>query len=295
MGRGRARGGRGPGGGGAGRGRARGGRGPGLTRPSVLPRRRAGARRHRGHRHRRPAGHLRGAGPRGRRAEKVFRLLKPIKGLRPGPARLGCTAGRARVSSVSARECVASGGGRQQTTTRDTCAFVHLARRSARRSRVCVRGAKGAGCGAGCGQRSGHDTRAGTGPETSSPGAVGPTLLFGPQLRPGRPRGWEGPVEPAPDPPPFFWRSGLERAGVRRPSELWAKGYFWGLGPHLRARAPLPFPGVPGVPSTLGSSSSRRSQGGKPRHCRPGPGPPPAAPDGSPGLVGVELQVTSCK
>lgn len=111
-------------GGGAGEGRAgRGRAGPGLTRPSLLLRRRAGARRHRGHRHRRPAGHLRGAGPRGRRAEKVFSLLKRIKGLRPGPARLGCTAGRARVSSVSARQCVASGGGRQRATRAHLCTW----------------------------------------------------------------------------------------------------------------------------------------------------------------------------
>lgn len=58
-----------------------------LTRPPrPVLRRLAGARRHRRHRHRRPAGHLRGAGARGGRAEKVFRFLKRIKGPRCGSA-----------------------------------------------------------------------------------------------------------------------------------------------------------------------------------------------------------------
>uniref|UniRef100_A0A7N5KRZ8 Secondary ossification center associated regulator of chondrocyte maturation n=1 Tax=Ailuropoda melanoleuca TaxID=9646 RepID=A0A7N5KRZ8_AILME len=93
-----------------------GGAGRGADRPSVLHRL-AGARRHRGHRHRRPAGHLRGAGAGGRRAEKVFRLLKRIKGPRPhrGATRLQ-PRWRPRVSSVSARACVGERGGRQLPT-----------------------------------------------------------------------------------------------------------------------------------------------------------------------------------
>ncbi|XP_063451376.1 protein SNORC isoform X2 [Pan paniscus] len=68
-------------------------------------RRVAGARRYRGHRDRRPAGHLRGAGARGRRAEKVFRLLKRIKGPRPAAARLGCTPHAPVCPRVRVRAC----------------------------------------------------------------------------------------------------------------------------------------------------------------------------------------------
>lgn len=99
---------------GAGSGRAgrkgwEGGRASGLTRPSVL-RRLAGTRRHRGHRHRRPAGHLRGAGARGRRAEKVFRLLKRIKGPRRRATRRHPRCAPPCLH-VSARECVGERGG----------------------------------------------------------------------------------------------------------------------------------------------------------------------------------------
>lgn len=80
------------------------GRGWQVTWSSVL-RRVAGARRHRGHRDRRPAGHLRGAGARGRRAEKVFRLLKRIKGPRPAAARLGCTPRAPVCLRVRVRAC----------------------------------------------------------------------------------------------------------------------------------------------------------------------------------------------
>lgn len=50
----------------------------GVTWSSVLHRI-TWARRHCSHRDRRPAGHLRGAGTRGRRAKEVFCFLKPIK------------------------------------------------------------------------------------------------------------------------------------------------------------------------------------------------------------------------
>ena len=227
---------RGPGGPG---GRGGGGRASGLTRPSVL-RRLAGARRHRGHRHRRPAGHLRGAGARGRRAEKVFRLLKRIKGPRPGR---GATRRHPRCAPpclhVSARECVGErvgGGGRRARArgleARDsahTCACVSARtpgpRRSAgacamrvrRRPPVCGSGACGSwACGALWAESSARPWERGVGvPQpparpANRPGpALGRPLSSGPGALPARtgvrPRGQER-QRPAPGPPPCLLR-----------------------------------------------------------------------------------------
>lgn len=207
--------------------------------PSVL-RRLAGARRHRGHRHRRPAGHLRGAGSRGRRAEKVFRLLKQIKGPRPCPAPLGRSRGRAHVSSVSARECVVSGGGRQRATN----------------SR-CAHAAGAAGCGEGCGPRW---------TVASAWGAAGGTVGG---RRP------EGPAQPAWGAtcivrPAGRWgvRSGL--GGSRGP---WPEAGFLARALVCRLRAPHCTPRVPGDTSTPGAPGAGRATDGEAQVLWAGPVP----------------------
>lgn len=114
---------------------------------------------------------------------------------------------------------------------------------------------------AGSGQRWEQDTRTRMAPAAPSPCALGPALPEASCAATHRqPRGREGLTEPAPHLPPCFWRSGLEMAGIGRPSGLPAKGRVVlgerGLGPRLRAWSPAP---IRQDPSTLGSPRSQTS------------------------------------
>ena len=173
-----------------------------LTRPPrPVLRRLAGARRHRRHRHRRPAGHLRGAGARGGRAEKVFRLLKRIKGPRCGSAAPQVRAPRV---SLCPRVSVSASGVRGagvSSCSRGACGSAHAP--GPPRARGCVRGPSGCG--------SGHAARSGPSPAgTPTRHPHRPLRRSGSAARErgpaGGPLGWRG-QRPAQCPPPCFSRS----------------------------------------------------------------------------------------
>ena len=180
-----------------------------LTRPPLpVLRRLAGARRHRRHRHRRPAGHLRGVGARGGRAEKVLRLLKRIKGPRCGSAAPQVRAPRVSLCPLVCRR--AGWGLRGCRRARGARAGVHMRRVPRGRAGAC-RGRRGAGAGvrrALARVRRRRPLLVPT-PDCPPPASHRPLRGSGSAARErgpaGGPQGWRG-QRPAPYPPPCFSR-----------------------------------------------------------------------------------------